>query len=78
MRIRMLQTIRGSRNGVNVESFETDVEYEFMEQGREADLAAVFLREGWAAKPKAKEQPEIAAVPAAPENATRPARRRKL
>lgn len=78
MRIRMLQTIRGSRDGVNVESFEAGTEYDFIEEGREGELVAVFLRERWAEKPKARVQPEIAAMSAAPENeARRPGSRRK-
>jgi hypothetical protein len=63
MRVRMKQTIRGSRDGVAVETFEAGSEVEFGLAPREQELLQVFLREGWAE--------EVRARPAAPENESR-------
>jgi hypothetical protein len=76
MRIRMLSTQRGADDGVTVRSYEAGQEYEIGGSPRAEDLAAVFLREGWAVEvksppvveEKASAAPENKAVSAAPEN----------
>ncbi len=69
MKIRMLQQIRGTKDGIVVETFEIGQEVELGDAPREADLLKVFLREGWAEEIRARPAPENAAVPMAPENA---------
>lgn len=48
MKITMLSTQRGSRDGIFVESFEKGQTYDLGATERSRDLAAVFVREGWA------------------------------
>lgn len=44
----MLSTHRGSENGMDIASFEAGKEYDLSATSGARDLAAVFLREGWA------------------------------
>jgi hypothetical protein len=48
MRLRMLSTQRGAEDGFSLSTYEKGREYEIGGTHRADDLAAVFLREGWA------------------------------
>ncbi len=75
MRVRMKERASGSDDRVSTRVFEAGQEYDIGEE-----LAAVFLREGWAKKveparqesepieERAAEPPEDKAIPAAPSN----------
>lgn len=54
MKVKMLISMRGSRDGVFAEMFEAGSEYDLGATEKSRDLAAVFLREGWAAEVKAE------------------------
>lgn len=87
MKIRMLRHQYGSPDGSSLLIYEEGRQYDLTGTERERDLAAVFVREGWAVEVKpepvveAKAQPEAPenkAIDAAPENKSemRPSRRR--
>lgn len=48
MQIRILKTVMGSEDGATTRPFEVGKVYEFGPSPRSLELAAVFLREGWA------------------------------
>lgn len=48
MQIRMLKTVAGSDDGARTRTFEAGQVYELGPSPRALELAAVFLREGWA------------------------------
>lgn len=60
MKIRMLSTRLGSPDGFSIVRYEAGEEHDLYRTERERDLAAVFVREGWAVDAAAVE------VPAAP------------
>jgi hypothetical protein len=77
MKIRMLKTMRGSPNGVDIFVYREGEEYDLSRDARALDLANVFLREGWAESaekpaPKPVEDkktpPENKNLASAPEN----------
>lgn len=80
MRINMITTMLGSRDGLRVESFLKGVTYDLTGSVGERDLAAVFVREGWAAEAapgananaeaEAEAAPDPAAADAAPGSGT--------
>ncbi len=70
MKVKMLREIRGSRNGIAVETFALGQEVEFGPDLREQELLQVLLREGWAEELRAKPaSPENTSLGHAPENA---------
>lgn len=48
MKILMVKTARGAEDGANVRTYEEGKEYELGPAPGALDLAAVFVREGWA------------------------------
>lgn len=66
MRIRMLKTVSGSPDGGRTLLYRDGEEYALGETEREKELAAVFLREGWAEEVKPEVKPVPPAPPAAP------------
>jgi hypothetical protein len=87
MRIRMLRHQYGSPDGVTLLVYEQGHEYDLSGGERALDLAAVFVREGWAVEVKPEpvepvveakaepEAPENKAIDFAPENKARGRRR---
>lgn len=65
MKIRMLETQRGAEDGVTLRTYETGVEYDLGHTAGARDLAAVFVREGWAEQVAAPPSPR-ALEPEAP------------
>lgn len=70
MKIRMLSTQRGAEDGVAVQTYEAGSEYDLGHSAGARDLAAVFLREGWAEQQEAPHaaralEPEATPVPLA-------------
>lgn len=84
MKIKMLSTQKGSINGIQVATYEAESVHDLSASKGERELAAVFVREGWAIESPpvpatpAQEQPakagfftpvdEAKAIEAAPEN----------
>jgi hypothetical protein len=62
VKIRMLTTQRGAEDGVTLRTYEAGKEYDLSHSPGQLDLAAVFVREGWA------EEVRAAAPPPAPES----------
>lgn len=71
MRLLMKKTVDGARDGMKTEKFIEGQSYDFHSEGREADLAGVFVREGWAEKVGVPPAPAPSGTPNAPPD-TRP------
>lgn len=76
MRVRMLETRRGSLDGLTVQPFEKGQVYDLSQTEMTRSLAGIFLRAGWAEEVKVRPpEPERAAAEppaAAPEAAPGP------
>jgi hypothetical protein len=70
MRVRMLKAVQGSPDGVTVRRYEAGSEHDLSSSSGERDLAAVFVREGWAEA--AAQAPGPAAATDAPAAAAPP------
>lgn len=79
MKIRMLSTQHGADDGVTLRTYGAGEEYVLPDTGRGLDLAAVFLREGWAEEVKAavRAEPETVSASAATQQPAASARGRR-
>lgn len=62
MKVRMTKTMPGSVDGIRVQQYEADAEYDLTASTGATELARVFVTEGWAEVVGAEPAPEEAAT----------------
>ena len=75
MKVTMLQTVQGSEDGVIVQVYREGEQYDLSATDRALDLAAVFLREGWAVEEGVATPEEPVSQDLVPEAQPRPGKR---
>jgi hypothetical protein len=63
MKIRMLKTVRGSPDGIELLEYVSGQEYDLGRTEREQDLARAFVKHGWAEEAKPKRMEDAKSLP---------------